>query len=94
MNLGKYQNNIEEFRKIVSDHHRELGTLNHEVNEALEKLAQNDKRKADLVKLRYFAGLTAGQAAEVLGISRSTADELWAYARAWLRLEIRKGDET
>ena len=64
------------------------------LDEALEKLAQNDKRKADLVKLRYFAGLTAGQAAEVLGISRSTADELWAYARAWLRLEIRKGDET
>jgi RNA polymerase sigma factor (TIGR02999 family) len=63
------------------------------LDEALEKLAKDDKLKADLVKLRYFAGLTAGQAAEMLGISRSTADELWAYARAWLRLEIAKGDE-
>jgi len=62
------------------------------LDEALEKLAQNDKIKADLVKFRYFAGMTAGQAAEMLGISRSKADELWAYARAWLRLEIDKGD--
>ena len=64
------------------------------LDEALEKLAQTDKIKADLVKLRYFAGLPAGQAAEMLGISRSKADELWAYARAWLRLEIEKGDCT
>jgi RNA polymerase sigma factor (TIGR02999 family) len=62
------------------------------LDDALEKLAQADKIKADLVKLRYFAGLTAGQAAKMLGISRSKADELWAYARAWLRLEIEKGN--
>ena len=48
----------------------------------------------DLIKLRYFAGLTGKQAAEVLGISLSTANEYWAYARARLRLEIGKGDET
>ena len=64
------------------------------LDEALEKLSKKDKVKADLVKLRYFAGLTAQQAAEVLGISHSTADEHWAYARSWLRVEITKGDET
>jgi RNA polymerase sigma factor (TIGR02999 family) len=59
------------------------------VHEALEKLEAKDKRKADLVKLRFFAGLTIEQAAEALGISPSTADNDWAYARSWLRLEIR-----
>src|SRR5438105_11425683 len=58
------------------------------LNEALEKLEQQDPRKADLVKLRFFAGLTAEQAAQVLGISSSTAENDWAYARCWLRLEI------
>jgi RNA polymerase sigma factor (TIGR02999 family) len=64
------------------------------LDEALEKLSKKDKVKADLVKLRYFAGLTNEQAAEVLGISSSTADRHWAYARSWLRLEIAKGDRT
>ncbi len=63
------------------------------LDEALEKLSRKDKVKADLVKLRYFAGLTCEQAAEVLGISHNTADQYWAYARSWLRLEITKGDE-
>ena len=58
------------------------------VHEALERLEQKDKRKADLVKLRFFAGLTNEQAARLLGISTSTADNDWAYARSWLRLEI------
>jgi RNA polymerase sigma factor (sigma-70 family) len=49
-----------------------------------------DPRKAELVKLRFFAGLTNQQAAEALGISTSTADNDWAYARAWLRAEIEK----
>jgi len=60
------------------------------LDEALEKLAQKDKVKADLVKLRYFAGLTGKQAAEALGISLSTANEYWAYAKAWLLFEIKK----
>jgi RNA polymerase sigma factor (TIGR02999 family) len=64
------------------------------LNEALEKLAKENKIEAELVKLRYFAGLTCKQAAELLGISLSTANEHWAYARARLRLEITKGDET
>ncbi len=58
------------------------------LDEALEKLETKDKRKAELVKLRFFAGLTNEQAAQVLGISASTADNDWAYARSWLRLEI------
>jgi RNA polymerase sigma factor (TIGR02999 family) len=62
------------------------------LDEALEQLAKKDKIKADLVKLRYFAGLTGEQAAETLGIANSTADEYWAYARAWLRLKIAKGN--
>src|SRR5262245_19504843 len=55
------------------------------LDEALEKLAAKDPAKADLVKLRYFAGLTADEAAAALGLSPSTADRHWAYARAWLR---------
>lgn len=55
---------------------------------ALAKLAQQDARKAELVKLRFFAGLTNEDAAQALGISASTADNDWAYARAWLRLEL------
>jgi RNA polymerase sigma factor (TIGR02999 family) len=61
------------------------------LDEALERLAAMDGRKAELVKLRYFAGLTLEQAASALGISRSTAYENWAYARAWLRAEVSKG---
>ncbi len=58
------------------------------VDEALTKLAAKDPVKAKLVELRYFAGLTGDQAAEVLGISPTTADRHWAYARAWLRAEM------
>jgi RNA polymerase sigma factor (TIGR02999 family) len=58
------------------------------LHEALETLERKDKRKAELVKLRFFAGLTKEQAAQVLGISSSTADNDWAYARSWLRLEL------
>jgi len=64
------------------------------VDEALAKLAQKDKVKADLVKLRFFAGLTSEQAARVLGISHNTADRYWAYARSWLHLEITQGEGT
>ena len=58
------------------------------LDEALTKLAAQDARKAELVKLRYFAGLTTREAAEALGISTATADRYWAYARAWLQREI------
>jgi RNA polymerase sigma factor (TIGR02999 family) len=59
------------------------------VNEALEKFAVLDARKAELVKLRYFVGLTLEEAAEVLGISARTADNYWAHARAWLFHELK-----
>ena len=59
------------------------------VNEALEKFATLDKQKAELVKLRYFVGMTIEEAAEVLGISAATAKRHWAYARAWLYEEMR-----
>jgi RNA polymerase sigma factor (TIGR02999 family) len=62
------------------------------INEALERFAQADRVKAELVKLRYFAGLSIPQAAEVLGISSTTADRYWAYARAWLHAELKKGE--
>lgn len=58
------------------------------LNEALERLESRDPEKAQLVKLRYFAGLTIPQAAEALGISSTTADRHWAYARAWLHAEL------
>jgi RNA polymerase sigma factor (TIGR02999 family) len=59
------------------------------VNEALEKFAAQDKQKAELVKLRYFVGMTIEEAAEALGISTGTAKRHWAYARAWLAEEIK-----
>jgi RNA polymerase sigma factor (TIGR02999 family) len=61
------------------------------LDEALEKLAARDQVKAQLVQLRVFAGLTLAEAAEILGLSISTADRYWAYARAWLRVEIAGG---
>ncbi len=61
------------------------------LDEALTKLAEEDTIKADLVKLRYFAGLTIEQAAKILEISRATADRYWSYARAFLFHEINKG---
>jgi RNA polymerase sigma factor (TIGR02999 family) len=54
------------------------------IDEALNRLAEVDPQAVELVKLRYFAGLTVPQAAEVLGISTRTADRVWAYAKAWL----------
>ena len=58
------------------------------LNEALEKLEKIEPAKAQVVKLRYFSGLTVPQVAEVLGVSVSTVDNYWAYARAWLRIEL------
>jgi RNA polymerase sigma factor (TIGR02999 family) len=58
------------------------------LNQALDKLAAKDPRKAELVKLRFFAGLTTEQAALALGVAPSTVDLDWAYAKSWLRAEI------
>lgn len=61
------------------------------LDEALRKLEQQHPRKAELVKLRFFAGLTTAQAAQSLGVSATTAENDWSYARAWLRLEMSGG---
>lgn len=58
------------------------------LEEALKKLEQQHPRKAELVKLRFFAGLTVPQAASALEISTTTAENDWSYARSWLRLEM------
>ena len=58
------------------------------VNESLAKFAAVDFHKAELVKLRYFAGLSFEETAQVLGIAVTTAKQWWAYSRAWLRVEI------
>jgi RNA polymerase sigma factor (TIGR02999 family) len=60
------------------------------LDDALQKLEKQDERRAKLVKLRFFARLTIEQAAQTLGIATSTAQNDWAYARYWLRLEIEK----
>jgi RNA polymerase sigma factor (TIGR02999 family) len=58
------------------------------VDEALERLAVDDAQGAEIVKLRYFAGLSVEEAAKLLGLSRATAYRHWTYARAWIRSEI------
>jgi len=62
------------------------------VDEALNGLALEDPICAELVKLRFFSGLTLGEAAEALGLARRTADRCWAFARTWLYDELRRGD--
>jgi RNA polymerase sigma factor (TIGR02999 family) len=60
------------------------------VNEALEKLAQEDANAAEIAKLRFFGGLTLEEAAQVLGVTKRTADRYWAFARVWLFDEMRQ----
>src|SRR5262245_32255235 len=62
------------------------------LDEALKKLEKKSPRQAELIKLRYFAGLTLEQAADALGLAASTASADWVYAKSWLRLEMR-GEE-
>ena len=80
---GQQQQQLDELAAPLPDD--ELLAL----GEALDQLAADDPVKARLVELRYFAGLTNDQAADVLGISPSTADRHWAYARAWLQTAVR-----
>jgi RNA polymerase sigma factor (TIGR02999 family) len=63
------------------------------LDEALEKLTQEDKLCAELVKLRFFGGLTLDEAASALGIGRRSADRYWAFARSWLYDQLSQGDE-
>jgi RNA polymerase sigma factor (TIGR02999 family) len=63
------------------------------LSEALDKLEARDARKAALVKLRYFVGLTNREAATALGISSATADNDWAYAKSWLKIELNRDSQ-
>jgi RNA polymerase sigma factor (TIGR02999 family) len=64
------------------------------LDEVLDRLEQYDPRKSDVVMLRYFAGLTIEETAAALGISPATVKNEWAFARAWLHRELRKGDSS
>jgi RNA polymerase sigma factor (TIGR02999 family) len=81
---GQMKLNIQEFEIASEAKDHELFA----VHDALEKFALRDRQKAELVKLRYFVGLTTEEAAEVLGISIPTADRWWNFSRAWLFEEI------
>ena|SRR5947209_3916074 len=61
------------------------------LDEALDRLAAHAPAKAELVKLRYFAGCTLDEAADLLGLSPREADRAWAYAKAWLKVALRPG---
>ena len=87
---GRRRYEINEADAIVVSDSTDLIAL----DEALEKLTREDQVKAELVKLRYFAGLTVEQAGRILGISRATADRYWTFARTWLYKEISGGDES
>ena len=87
---GRHRYELDEADAIVMPGSIDLIAL----DEALEKLAREDHVKAELVKLRYFAGLTVEQAGHVLGISRATADRYWTFARTWLYNEISPDDES
>lgn len=75
---------LDQIEPSVSDLHPDVLAI----DEALDKLSKTDPSAAELVKLRYFAGLTMDEASAVLGVSPRTADTWWAYARAWLLREI------
>jgi RNA polymerase sigma factor (TIGR02999 family) len=85
---GRQRQELQEADAILLPNSIDLLAL----DEALQKLAREDAVKAELVKLRYFVGLTVEQAGRVLGISRATADRYWTFARAWLYCEVVKGD--
>ena len=84
---GEFNRVAEEKLEVLAD------TINSDdellaINEALEKFAESNPEKAELVKLRYFSGLSFAEVAQALNISTATANRWWAYARSWLYHEI------
>jgi len=87
---GRFQRiDLDDVKVTIEDPSTSLIML----DEALTKLTQKDRALAELVKLRYFAGLTLEQIANIQGVSSRTARSYWAYARAWLHREITKAEE-
>jgi RNA polymerase sigma factor (TIGR02999 family) len=87
---GRSRRGLDDSRLAAPEPREDLLAL----DEALNKLAATDRVAAELVRLRYFAGLALPEAAELLGMSPRTAGRLWAYARAWLRREVEGGGKT
>jgi len=87
---GGLQVRIELHEALASENERRHDIL--ELDDLLEQLADQDPNAAELVKLRFFVGLTGDQAAEILGISPRSADLLWSYARAWLFEKVQRGE--
>ena len=85
---GHRRVDLDDFDPALDEPDPELLAL----DDALRELEQRHPRKAEVVKLRFFAGLTTAQAAAALGVSTSTAENDWAYARSWLRLRMGEPD--
>lgn len=83
---GSEQIDLEESTLILNSPPDELLA----VNDALDRFAAEDKQAAELVKLRYFVGMTMEETATTLGLSKRSAENLWTYARVWLRREIQR----
>jgi RNA polymerase sigma factor (TIGR02999 family) len=86
---GRARHHLEEARLVAPEPVEDILGL----DEALDRLAARDREAAELVKLRFFAGLTSQQAAEALGVSSRTAERMWAYARAFLLKELKGARE-
>lgn len=85
---GLHRTNLDEVQLTVNEPSDDLLAI----DEALERLAERHPEQAQLVKLRYFAGLTINEAAQAQGISTATAERRWAYARAWLYRHLDPGE--
>ena len=84
---GLERTELQDIELLIEEPHEDLLAL----DAALGELEVEDPRKAELVKLRYFAGLDEAEAAEALGISRPTAARWWAFAKAWLYARVQDG---
>jgi RNA polymerase sigma factor (TIGR02999 family) len=87
---GRLRVDLEAARFLEQDASEDLEAI----DEAIDKLAAEDSAKADLVKLRFFAGLTMPEIAQVLKISLATAERHWTYARTWLYAELKDRDDS
>jgi RNA polymerase sigma factor (TIGR02999 family) len=85
-----------EFRRVELDDAEMPASISDDdllaIDESLDRLAAEEPAAAELIKLRFFAGFSLSEAAEMMGISRTTAYEQWAYARAWLRCDVEGQD--